>query len=408
MDHLKFNRDQKNLNENFESGRTNETAEKILDNYQKNKNFTSFKKLATLDQVSKKKSKTREILENNEKKFDSPNSNLDIPIRNNNDSLIVPKNLNLTDNNINERKNSNCRLPINPRSERSKFMKIANDYEKINDSVGPLNENRKLSMENNNSIFGENINSANEVKDQEERLQDSTFDKNKKPEKTESLFVHINKENDSPQVKKENSNLEIKHDQKRPSIQLVLKENNNSNNNLYHKEISGDPSVVVCRICYDEENDEKGGLIWPCTCTGTCKYIHESCLKTWIENNFQMNKIKAECEICKHPYSMKFCMKHKFSKNKLFNCLKSLVSVTIVTSIVLTLVFTVIYVVVTALASMSDQEKKNFIIIIMGIALGLLVIIVIISFKNCRKNFYEPYMNDWKVHNLDGCIININ
>jgi hypothetical protein len=231
-------------------------------------------------------------------------------------------------------------------------------------------------------------NISNLIKDH----QDSTFDKKKIDAESVPVLLQVRKDIAQPTEIFTNSEKHLS----KPNVLLALKDENFA---IYNKEVS---SALVCRICYDEENEEKGGLIWPCTCTGSCKYIHESCLKTWIENNFSMSKIRAECEICKHPYAMKFYMKHRYSKQKLCNCIKSLGSVVLVPGIVLTLVFTVIYGVVTALSSMSEIEKKNFISIIIGIALGLLVIIVVISFKNCKKNFYEPYMNDWKIFNLDG------
>ncbi|EAS04922.1 zinc finger protein (macronuclear) [Tetrahymena thermophila SB210] len=89
----------------------------------------------------------------------------------------------------------------------------------------------------------------------------------------------------------------------------VLKETNN---------------VLSCKICLEEGDSEKQGKIFtPCQCTGTCKWIHEECLKEWIisryvhlqTSNNPRDFLKAECEICKYKYNMKFETQHKFYKN---------------------------------------------------------------------------------------------
>ena len=60
-------------------------------------------------------------------------------------------------------------------------------------------------------------------------------------------------------------------------MNLKLEKNNNeeSNNN-------SDISQKICRICYQEEEDDKNPLIQPCLCSGSLKYIHLICLKQWI------------------------------------------------------------------------------------------------------------------------------
>ena len=97
-------------------------------------------------------------------------------------------------------------------------------------------------------------------------------------------------------------------------------DNNNNNNNINlvedekkHKIINSKikKKNTVCRICYNEEEDEKEDpLVQPCQCSGSLKYIHLKCLKHWIitrscmkveENDccsvFLFKEI--ECEICK-------------------------------------------------------------------------------------------------------------
>ena len=54
-----------------------------------------------------------------------------------------------------------------------------------------------------------------------------------------------------------------------------------------------------CRFCYDDGFEEK--LISPCSCNGNSKWIHESCLQTWLGGITDFNKEKR-CEICRDHY----------------------------------------------------------------------------------------------------------
>jgi len=48
------------------------------------------------------------------------------------------------------------------------------------------------------------------------------------------------------------------------------------------------------------------GLISPCQCSGSIKYVHFNCMVTWIQKNQPApsgklkNIGKYECEMCKH------------------------------------------------------------------------------------------------------------
>lgn len=54
-----------------------------------------------------------------------------------------------------------------------------------------------------------------------------------------------------------------------------------------------------CRICL--EPDVSTNLISPCKCAGTSKYVHETCLQRWRQNNRE-NQRSQSCEICNFNY----------------------------------------------------------------------------------------------------------
>ena len=63
----------------------------------------------------------------------------------------------------------------------------------------------------------------------------------------------------------------------------------------------------ICRICYDDQNGEE--LISPCKCSGSVKWVLNSCLQKWIDISR-----KKECSACKHVYQYQKKYKKKFYK----------------------------------------------------------------------------------------------
>lgn len=57
-------------------------------------------------------------------------------------------------------------------------------------------------------------------------------------------------------------------------------------------------SVEICRICHCE-GDAEGGLITPCYCSGSLRYVHQTCLQQWIKSS----NIRC-CELCKFQFIM--------------------------------------------------------------------------------------------------------
>lgn len=59
-------------------------------------------------------------------------------------------------------------------------------------------------------------------------------------------------------------------------------------------------------------------VIEPCKCSGSVKYIHEECLKTWLIS--QGNDIdEGECELCKTRFLMEFKIENKCSPRDAVN-----------------------------------------------------------------------------------------
>ncbi|XP_056616245.1 E3 ubiquitin-protein ligase MARCH8 isoform X2 [Triplophysa dalaica] len=63
--------------------------------------------------------------------------------------------------------------------------------------------------------------------------------------------------------------------------------------------LSGD----FCRICHCEGDDESP-LITPCHCTGSLRFVHQSCLQQWIKSSDTRC-----CELCKYDFIMETKLK---------------------------------------------------------------------------------------------------
>ena len=88
-------------------------------------------------------------------------------------------------------------------------------------------------------------------------------------------------------------------------------------NNIIEKEsiskVNTQTQDKLCRICYDvEKNDNK--LVSPCSCTGSCQYVHQNCIKKWLTDVIEINNTKGKyvfpkCEICNSELYLKFFFK---------------------------------------------------------------------------------------------------
>ncbi|KAM0687564.1 hypothetical protein COBT_001192 [Conglomerata obtusa] len=56
---------------------------------------------------------------------------------------------------------------------------------------------------------------------------------------------------------------------------------------------------MICKFCHNTLSEEET-CYRPCKCTGSLKYIHEDCLKEWVQRS--NNK---KCELCNHIYKYK-------------------------------------------------------------------------------------------------------
>eukprot|EP00829_Urostomides_striatus_P014825 TRINITY_DN4509_c0_g1_i1.p1 TRINITY_DN4509_c0_g1~~TRINITY_DN4509_c0_g1_i1.p1 ORF type:complete len:292 (+),score=50.37 TRINITY_DN4509_c0_g1_i1:57-932(+) len=77
--------------------------------------------------------------------------------------------------------------------------------------------------------------------------------------------------------------------------------------------LENDSRDSICRCCYSDRYSIDDPLLSLCKCTGSSKYIHFNCIKTWL--NYQMTSKKDkdcstyywksfECELCQEKYPL--------------------------------------------------------------------------------------------------------
>ncbi|OMJ96034.1 hypothetical protein SteCoe_414 [Stentor coeruleus] len=133
----------------------------------------------------------------------------------------------------------------------------------------------------------------------------------------------------------------------------------------------------ICRICL---NSNTSNLISPCSCSGTSKFAHEECLKTWI-----LMKCPALttpiCEICMEKYKIKVksglkCRKLFKVENRYVLIHMILGTIGILISLIITFTFTI-------------NVTKNLKLKPIGILIAILTLSPIFLYSICICSFYS-------------------
>ncbi|OMJ92329.1 hypothetical protein SteCoe_4875 [Stentor coeruleus] len=134
----------------------------------------------------------------------------------------------------------------------------------------------------------------------------------------------------------------------------------------------------MCRICLE---DDTRLLINPCFCKGSTKYVHEACIKDWIDIKFANIK-EATCEICKMPMALKIkykmrCNEPLHAKDEPTKYLKQFLSILLSIILGISGFFLAILAIVT---DYFNLYAKIFVIIfgiIVGVLFGILAVVLI-------------------------------
>ena len=140
-------------------------------------------------------------------------------------------------------------------------------------------------------------NSLSKINNIDKRVEQITIKKEEQPEtQTKEQPETQSEEQPETQTKEQPKNQEEEQPKEEPEIPNV---NPTQDSTPENEPIS---SEKICRICYDDQKEDK--LISPCKCSGSVKWVHQSCLQKWIDISH-----KKECSTCKYKY--KYQKKYK-------------------------------------------------------------------------------------------------
>ena len=149
----------------------------------------------------------------------------------------------------------------------------------------------------------------------------------------------------------------------------------------------------ICKICFEKEV-KTNPLITPCLCEGTIKYVHQQCLKNWI-NSSNIRPELAKCEICKYKYEIRFYKDNKFDKNGFQKFIFYLLYFFFGMILVFGFLILCCYFYIFDGNQKKKKSKKKFLVISIFTSLLFIILICIILFfiyfKKCSIKPFENY-----------------
>ncbi|OMJ74598.1 hypothetical protein SteCoe_26460 [Stentor coeruleus] len=150
-------------------------------------------------------------------------------------------------------------------------------------------------------------------------------------------------------------------------------------------------SEICCRICLDAGTEN---LISPCLCSGTGKYTHESCLKTWVLVKFPRLD-GAQCEVCKSFYVMsvkstcRCSVKHGIDEEFTYCCsIPILISILIAIGVILYII---------CAYHLDFKNKKAFSIAILALCIISAIGCLLLLIGSIYKSFIKFDVKHWNI-----------
>jgi hypothetical protein len=159
--------------------------------------------------------------------------------------------------------------------------------------------------------------------------------------------IHTMIKQSSSIVSKKTSKQSIKTSMTNPNLTNSLTNQNTIGTligNSMNKSLSDLSNRVYCRICYENEKDG-GPILSPCQCQGSVKYIHEKCLKSWIES-LKISPEESSCEICKYKFKIRHDYKQIYSQEQTCHFLEKLLTLAGISLIIIVVCCMVLYTII--------------------------------------------------------------
>ena len=160
---------------------------------------------------------------------------------------------------------------------------------------------------------------------------------------------------------------------------------------------SEDPSDEgTCRICMEPESKDLS-LIAPCKCSGTVRYIHEECLKTWLISQ-EGDIADAQCELCHTPFLMEFkigrqCAPQESTKNGW----SPFIYLPVLTA-VMVMLFLVIYLLANRYINISKGQTEQGYTVALMVTCGISGLVLFLLITNTLKEIcFVLKLEQWHI-----------
>ena len=157
----------------------------------------------------------------------------------------------------------------------------------------------------------------------------------------------------------------------------------------------------VCRICLESETPDNE-LIHPCKCTGTVRSIHEECLKAWLASQAE-EMDKAECELCKTPFTMRIKLSRKWSprdscSDGFTQCLFAPLLLAVLGMLIL-----IVYLLSDKYLAHADSgEQRGYTAALIVTCVVSAAVITYLLFRSLREACCSKKLTEWKILNYQG------
>lgn len=151
-----------------------------------------------------------------------------------------------------------------------------------------------------------------------------------------------------------------------------------------------------CRICMECDSKDNP-LITPCKCSGSVKYIHEECLKTWLISQ-DVDIDKGACELCKTEFLMEFKIGRRCSlKESMANGWSHFIYLPVLFS-VMVMLFLVIYLLAERYININQREDEQGYTIALMVTCGICGFVLLLLIVNTVKEIcFVPSLDEWRI-----------
>ena len=163
--------------------------------------------------------------------------------------------------------------------------------------------------------------------------------------------------------------------------------------------LSDSASEQVCRVCMETATELP--LISPCKCTGTLRYIHEACLKTWILSRTRAVQ-GSSCEICKTPFLMTCTVRRVCDPRRACNEGRThCVFIPILCSVLAILAAVSFFLVTSLVEDPSTGETEVFMIAMLIVCAAAGIVILLLTFNAATEACSRKKSTSWAILNQD-------